>query len=297
MADAHRLVRVLIDRQPTNIQVREKGAAGYYCDVVMCVDQASGYILKQAVLKPDDSDGAVTAVAQETLDLLRQRAPGAEVTWVVRQERIARALAVCFPEVDSSLQPGESFAPWDEAYLGMDQRLGSGGRLLPYLLRGDITEQEVAGLFEAAAHFYRARPWEFITDAGLLEIPSPSRDEPPLLVSVMGASGITHGITIFDSKADFERMSSGRRKVNAISLSFEPQDKLPPTLTVEARERGWVVAGKSAFPMVMRVRKGKPIPCRGDDLRRTTAALRVLGEVTSAYRDSRSNHPRQQADR
>jgi len=297
MADAHRLVRVLIDRQPTNIQVREKGAAGYYCDVVMCVDQASGYILKQAVLKPDDSDGAVTAVAQETLDLLRQRAPGAEVTWVVRQERIARALAVCFPEVDSSLQPGESFAPWDEAYLGMDQRLGSGGRLLPYLLRGDITEQEVAGLFEAAAHFYRARPWEFITDAGLLEIPSPTRDEPPLLVSVMGASGITRGITIFDSKADFERMSSGKRKVNAISLSFEPQDKLPPTLTVEARERGWVVASKSAFPMVMRVQKGKPIPCRGDDLRRATAALRVLGEVTSAYRDSRGNHPQKQADR
>ncbi len=287
MVEVPQPIRVLIDRQPTNMQVREKGTAGYYCDVVMCVDQASGFILGQAVLKPDDSDGAVIAIAQETLDLLRQRAPGAEVTWVVRQERIARALAVCFPEVDASLQPGESFAQWDEAYLGMDQRLGSGGRLLPYLLRGDITEQEVAELFEAAAHFYRVRPWEFIAGTGLLEIPSPHRDEPPLLVSVLGASGITHGITIFDSEADFKRVNSGKRQANAISVSFELQDKLPPTLTAQAAEHGWVVASKSAFPMVMRVQKGKPIPCRGDDLRRATAALRVLGEVTSAYRESR----------
>jgi len=290
MEEAPRLIRVLIDRQPTNMQVREKGTAGYYCDVVMCVDQASGFILKQTVLKPDDSDGAVIAVAQETLDLLRQLAPGAEVTWVVRQERIARALAVCFPEAGTSLQPGGSFAQWNEAYLSMDQRLGSGGRLLPYLLRGDITEQEVAELFEAAAHFYQVRPWEFITGAGLLEIPSPNRDEPPLLVSVLGASGITHGITIFDSEADFKRMNSGKRQVNAISLSFEPQDKLPPTVTAQAKEQGWVVASKSAFPLVMRVQKGKPIPCRGDDLRRATAALRVLGEVTSGYRASRSSH-------
>jgi len=292
MAGSHRLVRVLIDRQPTNMQVREKGSAGYYCDVVMCVDQASGFILKQAALKPDDGDEAVMAVAQETLDLLRKRAPGAEVTWVVRQERIARAIAVCFPEVDTSLQPGESFAQWDEAYLSMDQRLGSGGRLLPYLLRGDITEQEVAELFEAAAHFYRARPWEFITDGGLLEVPSPNPDEPPLLVSVMGASGITHGLTIFDSEADFKRMNAGKRQVNAISLSFEAQDELPPTVTAQAKERGWVVVSKSAFPLVMRVQKGKPIPCRSDDLRRATAALRVLGEVASAYRESR-RRPRQ----
>jgi hypothetical protein len=287
MVEVPRPIKVLIDRQPTNMQVREKGTVGYYCDVVMCVDQASGFILQQAVLKPDDSDGAVIAVAQETLDLLRQRAPGAEVTWVVRQERIARALAVCCPEVDTSLQPGDSFAPWDEAYLGMDQRLGSGGRLLPYLLRGDITEQEVAELFEAAAHFYRVRPWEFITGAGLLEIPGHDRDDPPLLVSVLGASGITHGITIFDSEADFTRVNSGKRQVNAISLSFELQDKLPPTLTAQSKEHGWAIASKSAFPMVMRVQKGKPMPCWGDDLRRATAALRVLGEVTSAYRESR----------
>ena len=291
MAQAQ-LITVLIDRRPTNMRIQEKGAAGYYCDVVMCVDEASGFILKQAVLKPDDSDGAVIAVAQETLNLLRQRAPGTEVTWVVRQERIARAIAVCFPEVDTSLQPGESFAQWDEAYLSMDQRLGSGGRLLPYLLRGDIAEQEVAELFEAAAHFYRARPWEFITGAGLLEIPSPNRDEPPLLVSVMGASGITHGLTIFDSEADFKRMNAGKRQVNAISLSFEAQDELPPTVTAQAKERGWVVVSKSAFPLVMRVQKGKPIPCRSDDLRRATAALRVLGEVASAYRESR-RRPRQ----
>lgn len=286
MTQGAQRIRVLVDRRPTNMRVREGRGAGYYCDVVLCVDQASGFILKHAMLRPDDSDGGVTAAAQDTLDLLRQRAPGAEVTWVVRQERIARALAICFPEVDTSFQPDESFALWDEAYLSMDQRLGSGGRLVPYLMRRGITAQEVAELFEAAAHFYRVKPWEFITDAGLLEIPNPDRDEPPLLVSVMGASGITRGITIFHSEAEFKRMSSGKRRVSAVSVSFEPREDLPPTLTAEAEEQGWVVASESAFPMVMRVEKGKPVPCHGDDLRRAAVALRALGEVTSAFRES-----------
>ena len=297
MVKAPQRIKVLIDRQPTNMQVREKGAASYYCDLAMSVDQASGFILQQAALKPDDGDGAVITLAQQTLDLLRQRAPGTEISWVARQGRIASALAACFPEVATSLQPGEDFARWDEAYRGMDQRLGSGGRLLPYLMWGDITEQEVAAFYAAAASFYRARPWEFVTDASLLEIPSPNRDEPPLLVSVLGASGITRGITIFDSEADFVRMNSGQRRVNATSVSFEPEDQLPPTVTAQAKEQGWVVANKLAFPLVMRVQRGKPVACRGDDLRRATIALSVLGEGTGAYRDHQRSHPRQQAGR
>jgi hypothetical protein len=286
MSDAPQPIRILIDRRPTNLEVREKGTASYVAHVVMCVEEASGLILGQAVVKPDDGDEAMIAAAQETLDLIRQRAPGARVMWLVRQERLAGALAICFPDIESQIVPAESFAPWNEAYLGLDQHLGSGGRLLPYLVRGDITAQEVAELFQAAAHFYRARPWDFITDAGLLAIPSPKLDEPSLLVSVMGASGITHGLTIFDSEADFEHMNAGKRRVSALSVSFEPASTLPPTLTAEAREHGWPVAGESAFPLVMRVRKGKPVPSCGDDLRRATVALRVLAEATIAFRES-----------
>jgi len=295
MVNAPQHIRVLIDRQPTNMQVREKGAGSYYCDLVMSVDQASGFIFEEAAVKPDAGDEAVIAVAQKTLDQLRQRTPRAELTWVVRHERIASALAICFPEMATSLQPGEDFARWNEAYLGMDERLGSGGRLRPYPMWGDITEQEVAAFYAAAASFYRARPWEFITDASLLEIPRPNRDEPPLLVSVLGASGITHGITIVDSEADFERMNSDRRRVNATSVSFEPEGQLPPTMTAQAKEQGWVVASEAAFPLVMRVQKGKPVPGRGDDLRRATIALSVLGEGTSAYRDHQRRHPHKQA--
>ena len=105
----------------------------------------------------------------------------------------------------------------------------------------------------------------------------------------MGASGISHGLMIFDSEADFGRMNAGKRQVSTLSVSFEPASGLPPTLTAEAREHGWPLAGESAFPFVMRARKGKPVPSCGDDLRRATAALRVLAEVTTAFRESRQS--------
>jgi len=258
------------------MQIREQGAAGYCCDVVLCIDQSSGLILKQAVLKPEDSDAAVAAAAHETLDSLRQRAPGVGVVWVARQERVATALAARFRRSDIALESGDSFGPWDEAYLAMDRQMGSGGGMLPYLWRGDIMAEEVAELFAAAARFYQMRPWQFITDAELLEMPNPDPGQPPLFVSVMGASGISRGLALFDTEADFEQMASDRGRKNVAYASFEGVNEVPHTVTSEAEEHGWVLASTSAFPMVLRVREGKPVPCSGDDLRRVTAAFRVL---------------------
>lgn len=87
------------------------------------------------------------------------------VTWLARQEQVAAALAACCGEDEVRLAPGESFAPWDEAYLAMDRRFGSGRALVPYLWRGDITAEEVGSLFQAAAGFYRAKPWQFLPDS------------------------------------------------------------------------------------------------------------------------------------
>jgi len=286
-----RTVQVLVDRAPTNIQVGKKRAAVYYPDVVLCVDQDSGFIYHQQVLQPNDGEEAVGAAAQAALADIGRENPGARVIWVARREQVAAALAACFGDADVWSESSESFGPWDEAYVGMDRKLGSGRGVLPYLWRGDITAEEVGALFEAAAHYYRMKPWEFIPDSELLEKPSPDPGGKPLLMSVMGAAGISRGLVLFDSEDDFERMRAEDRGANVVFATFEPVSEAPNTLRREAQRHGWEIASKSAFPELLRMKGGQPVPCSGADLRRVTAAFRALAEATSGYRESGIDKP------
>jgi hypothetical protein len=159
--------------------------------------------------------------------------------------------------------------------------------MLPYLWRGENTPAEVADLFKAAAACYRLKPWRFLTDADVLEIPSPVAGEPPLIVSVMGAGGIARGLALFDSEADLHRMmGDDEGRANLVYASFERHDRVPHTVTTEAEQHGWVTAAKSAFPTLVRVRRGEPVPSRGDDLRRVTAAFKALSDMAREYSKS-----------
>ena len=114
-----RTVQVLVDRAPTNMQVRKERAGAYCPDLVLCVDQDSGFIYHHELLHPDDGKDAVLAV-------IGRDKPGARVIWVARQEQVATALATRFGEADVWSESRESFGLWDEAYTGMDRQLGSG---------------------------------------------------------------------------------------------------------------------------------------------------------------------------
>jgi hypothetical protein len=280
------MVRVLVDRRPTNMQVGGKGATAYCPDIVLCVDHDSGVIFAHELVHPHDSDEAVGAAVRETRAHLTQETPGVRVTWLARQEQVTTALAAYCGEDEVRLAPGESFAPWDEAYLSMDQRFGSGRALVPYLWRGDMTAEEVGALFQAAAAFYRAKPWQFLPDSQLLGMPSSTPGEPRLLISIMGKAGISRGLVLFDSEYDFERTMAEDRQADVVFASFERVDKAPPTVREEAKQHGWEIAGRSAFPEVVRMKRGGPIPCSGRDLRGVTAAFRALAEANQAYRTS-----------
>jgi hypothetical protein len=278
-------VRILVDRRPTNLRVGKKDTASYFADVVMCVDATSGSVLGAEMLHPATGDAKIVALAERALDLVRARAPGAQVMWVARQERVAGALAGAF-RGQVLLESGESFAPWDEAYLAMDRDLAGGGGMVGYLGHQDVTVEEVAALFEEAAAYYRLRPWQFLDDSQLLGKPSPIPGEPSLLISVLGASGVTRGLALFDSEEHFDAMMSDRGHDGVVYISFERRNQVPHTVVAEIEEQGWRVAGRAAFPMLMRVREGEAVPWSGDDLRRVTAALHALNEVTRAYREA-----------
>lgn len=288
MADAQRPLRILVDRRPTTMRVRREGSTGsYHPDVVLCVDPDSGYMFTPNVVSPDDGDAAIATAAMAAREEIGKGGLGPRIIWVVRQESVARAMAACVRAPEIVLKSGESFGPWNDGYAAMDRDLGGGGGTFPYLWRSDVSADEIAELYEEAARFWRLRPWQFLTDSELVEKQSPLPGGPPLLISVMGASGISRGLALFDSERHFDDMMCDRGHDGVVYASFERREKMPHTVVGEADEHGWTVASRSAFPMVVRVREEKSAPCSGDDLRRVTAAFRALNEVTSAYRESR----------
>lgn len=288
MADAQRPLRILVDRRPTTMRVRgESGTGSYHPNVVLCVDADSGHMFTPNVVRPDDGDEAISAAAIAAREEIEEGAPGSRIIWIARQESVARAMAACVRTPDLVLESGENFGPWNDGYAAMDRDLGGSAGMFPYLWRANVSADEIAELYEEATRFYRLRPWQFLADSELVEKQSPVSGGPPLLISVMGASGVSRGLALFDSGRHFDDMMCDRGHDGVVYASFERREKMPHTVVAEADDHGWTVASRSAFPMVVRVHEERPAPCTSDDLRRVTAAFRALNEVTSAYRESR----------
>lgn len=280
-------VTILVDRRPTNLRVREKGQQPFFPDVVMCVEQHSGMILSANLTPPEEGDGAIQQAVAEAAEALQRDRPGAAVTLLVRQDFVAAALHT--PPPGSAVRMGRSaeFAAWDQAYLSMEQRMGGGG-MLPYLWHGDISADEVAEFFAAAAAVYQAQPWRFFTDAEPLEVPDPLSKHKRLIVAIMGALGVAPGIAIFSSPKHYEQVALEEGKATGLFVGYEPRGKVPHTVIAEAQRHRWPTVNKSAFPIMMRVRDGQPVAASGDDVRRACAALRAVERLTQVYRRSLS---------
>ena len=297
MSEMRLCTTILMDRRPTNVRIKEKNAPVRFPDLVMCVEQESGLVLGIELLDAEGGDEAVIRVARRILEAAQQGAPAMKVLWVVRQEQVGEVMAGAFGSENVLLVTGVDFALWDEAYAALDGEMGGGGALLPHLWRGDISDQEVAEFHEAAALFYQAKPWRFWDDDDLLEISPPGAcpGPLPLLVSITGGAGIMRGLVIFESQAQFDRLLLDQGEPSGTFIGFEPLRKVPHLMVVEAEQQGWKVVNKSAFPTVMKVKDGQPEPCRGDDLRRTTVALRAASQALTDIRQEMKKSRRQAA--
>jgi hypothetical protein len=82
-------------------------------------------------------------------------------------------------------------------------------------------------------------------------------------ISIIGAMGQSRGVLVFPSLARYEMFCDmadaavpGKRPLDMgtewLSLGFEDQDDLPPSMRDEVKKHGWHVAGPEAYPRVTR---------------------------------------------
>ena len=117
-----------------------------------------------------------------------------------------------------------------------------------------LPEARVAEIFRAAAEYFRAAPWEVLTNEDLIgaELPGGRR----WAACVLGNGELQYGLVLYENPDDFLAMLvsddpavafSGLRG-SIVSLDFQPRTGVPEAMFREIREAGWEVAGPLAYP-------------------------------------------------
>jgi hypothetical protein len=126
-----------------------------------------------------------------------------------------------------------------------------------------VTIVQVGSFFEAAAQFYRARPWREISGDSVIRVASERFDSGPWYAVVMGQSGIEQGLALYEDLHLLSTLLTGHlsdedsgRRTSAISVTYGEAFEIAPQDLDAVEEHGWPVAGPEAYPCVLRVNPG-----------------------------------------
>ena len=126
-----------------------------------------------------------------------------------------------------------------------------------------VTLAQLGGFFEAAALFFRARPWRQIPGDTVIRVACERFDSGPWHAVVMGQSGIEQGLALYEDLELLRTLLSGElsdeesgRRTSAISVTYGEAIDIAPEDVDAAEEQGWPVAGPEGYPCVLRVNPG-----------------------------------------
>jgi hypothetical protein len=227
--------------------------------VVLWIDPDHQWIVGHGALPCFDPEAVVQSF-REAVAHPKMGPPGLPASVRVSNPEVAAAL-----RADGAVQVIE--APTPEADFIADQFFAAA--LPPDPTMNQVPTAMTAAFFQAAAEVYRARPWDQIpSDSAILLLSSEALGLSDAAVSVIGQSGESHGLLLFDDTASFLGFShaamSGARPEELFdhmpfqSLTFMPSEEYPSPLARQIRSNRWEIAGPNAMPLLMRHEGGRP---------------------------------------
>lgn len=155
-----------------------------------------------------------------------------------------------------------------------------------------MTPERVASFYRAAAGFYRRAPWKGLGYEEAIRIASDRYESGPWYAVVMGQSGMTLGVALYEDLGLLKRMWRGdlsdeenARRTVALTVTFDPESQIPAADLLAAREHHWEVAGPEAYPTVFRKEKGLVMrPPLAWELELLEGCLRAIPEFLSRHK-------------
>jgi tetratricopeptide (TPR) repeat protein len=174
--------------------------------------------------------------------------------------------------------------------------LGSGKRPLPGPLDGEgVTLERLQRFAEAAAAFYRAAPWQHLSDVDLIHIEEPKGPPEMRLAAVLGAARSVFGLAFYRTAADYYDFRRGavRREAPKLGIgglwqfSLNPITEIPFADADLWEDERLSVAGPAAYPLLVRFGPGRKVLRAGAaELSHAEAWLRALAATSETDIDS-----------
>ena len=152
-----------------------------------------------------------------------------------------------------------------------------------------VTPDQVGRFFESAAEFYRRAPWRSLGYEAVIRVECDHYQSGPWFAVLMGQSGLTLGLALYEDLALLRRMWSGKlsdeegaRRTVALTVTFD-DDSTIPEADLEAIERhGWTIASPEAYPSFFRKERGLSMrPPLSWEIDLMDACLRVLPDFVA----------------
>lgn len=123
--------------------------------------------------------------------------------------------------------------------------------------------EQLGSFYAAAASFYRQAPWKQIGYESALRIECDRVQSGPWYVVVMGLSGLTIGLALYEDLEALEHMwrtndedEETARATAGTSVTFEEEWDLPVADVEAIRRHGWEIARPDAYPVVFHKERG-----------------------------------------
>lgn len=223
---------------------------GYY--LPLCVDRQEAVLGEPEMLPLPVDAGACARVVLKTCEALNCR----PARWTITEPHLTESLKDWLPD-DARVRCRPAPDAWREA-AGMLSALGGFAPSGIFENTG-VTPQNMTAFCNAAAAFYRSRPWKKLPPGmPLLIDPVPARGLPGvvLVTHVESETGLM-GLESFEVLE--ELIGSGRPPYSAWELSFLPRRDLPWEDQRDFERHDWPVAFKKAHPLLVRIARDLPL--------------------------------------
>ena len=236
-----------------------------------------------------DADLALRVLADLGLKFVRSRPGALEVADTTLGAQLAEALA----DPELAVSQRADLPAVDETLRTMEAGTSDSPPLPEALEAPGVTVERMRLFAEAAREFYRAAPWQHLSDEDLIHVEAPAVAAGLRHLTVLGAAATVFGLGFFASRRAFDALHTSPQPeallsgAGAWSVLFGPLDDMPFGDADLWEDEGLAVAGPPAYPVAMwHGPGGKLRRPRAHELADLTAILRALGRTREAEIDS-----------
>ena len=126
----------------------------------------------------------------------------------------------------------------------------------PLLSDNGISIEQLRAFAEAADRYFRARPWEYLTDIDPIRVERPAAPKGMKYAVVLGATRDVYGLGMYASNAEVERAHQGKLDLRMAALwqvSFGPMHELPVEDAELWEDHHLPVSAEDAYPIALKI--------------------------------------------